>query len=58
MKIIGIFLCTFFLLIATQEGRENNLTTKSIKLSETFCSVDLVKLEWFRKYTGRGDTET
>lgn len=58
MKIIRIFLCTFFLLVATQEGRGSYFAERSIKRSEAFWSVNLVKLELFQKYTGRGNTET
>ena len=58
MKIIRTFLCTFFLFVATQESRRSYFTERSIKSSEAFWSVNLVKLEWFQKYTGRGNTET
>lgn len=36
MKIIRIFLCTFFLLVATQEGRGSYFAERSIKRSEAF----------------------
>ena len=49
MKLIGILLCAFFVLMAAQKGRRNYLTVKHFG-QLTWLNM---KMEWFQKNTAR-----